>query len=542
MSIVTDATHAGIEADLARMHADATMSDAKLMARRDTAGITVLPAGVYPQDLIRLRKEQEEITRREFLEKSKQYVMMAREKENAFWAAQIERFGAMVRRGELAKQTSEDIFKMLEKRCSSFGHLFAGLKEVHSFALNDRSTLRESAISFELLRKSSIEEYEQLKDRVFAVACNNSQILSGDILKRANFLESSGRDLIHEITNQRNKVFDAWVAYEKCATESIKIKQAGKPELIVDKDPVLLGRVYRAELDRLRVINANYSDKMTKLFYDLKLTDGRRVDASKIQLLDYLLAEKQLLQTQLKLTEQAIASVKLIDRERDVGEWVTEGRFIVNDQGKTVFDLIPPNDDKKPLLGLLAREIVMEGVMQRQGRIFASSWTDVHCILTRSGFFHYFDAAADTDPSFSLNLCNVTIGVANPHDLGDNVICFTQPNTSFFSLGNPYVYYMKANSQESLVDWMVALKNYSFIPAAVVNSYAAPLIPHEVTKVAKDIASKQIAAESVKQTAIEVNAESAEVSQEKTLEKTQKNEVVSEIESVAEQSCEKDSK
>jgi hypothetical protein len=39
---------------------------------------------------------------------------------------------------------------------------------------------------------------------------------------------------------------------------------------------------------------------MSKLFQETKIADGRRIDASKSILLDWLLAEKQMLQTQLK--------------------------------------------------------------------------------------------------------------------------------------------------------------------------------------------------------------------------------------------------
>ncbi len=43
------------------------------------------------------------------------------------------------------------------------------------------------------------------------------------------------------------------------------------------------------------------SEKMSKLFQDVKVADGRRIDATKAALLDWLIAEKQMLQTQLKV-------------------------------------------------------------------------------------------------------------------------------------------------------------------------------------------------------------------------------------------------
>ena len=44
------------------------------------------------------------------------------------------------------------------------------------------------------------------------------------------------------------------------------------------------------------------SEKMSALFQELKLSDGRRIDACKTMLLDWLIAEKQMLQTQQKVS------------------------------------------------------------------------------------------------------------------------------------------------------------------------------------------------------------------------------------------------
>jgi hypothetical protein len=66
----------------------------------------------------------------------------------------------------------------------------------------------------------------------------------------------------------------------------------------------------------------------------------------------------------------------------------------------------------------------------------------VHGVITRAGFFHYFDAATDTDAAFSLSLHNVTASLAAPDaGLGECVIQLSQPNSSFFSFsGAPNVF------------------------------------------------------------------------------------------------------
>lgn len=106
---------------------------------------------------------------------------------------------------------------------------------------------------------------------------------------------------------------------------------------------------------------------MSALFNECKLADGRRIDSTKTLLLDWLLAEKQALQTQQKLIEQAIASVKGIDRERDVADWVRTSQFLINNEGANVWSQLPPNQDKSALLALMNRDIVVQGNIGRQG-------------------------------------------------------------------------------------------------------------------------------------------------------------------------------
>jgi hypothetical protein len=207
------------------------------------------------------------------------------------------------------------------------------------------------------------------------------------------------------------------------------------------------------------------SEKMSRLFDEMKLADGRRIDNTKTLLLDWLLAEKQSLQTQQKMIEQTIAAVKLIDREKDVNDWVRNSQFLINDQGANVWSQLPPNQDKRVLIDLMQRDVVMHGNIGRQGKIFRSSWTNVIGIVTRAGFFHYFDDLSDIEPAFSLNLSDVTVSLAPEH--GHCALQLSQPNSSYFSFSSsPNLFVFNASTEESLVDWMVALQTYCVKPQA----------------------------------------------------------------------------
>ena len=73
------------------------------------------------------------------------------------------------------------------------------------------------------------------------------------------------------------------------------------------------------------------SEKMSALFQELKLSDGRRIDACKTMLLDWLIAEKQMLQTQQKVRAGFFLSFFVLSLCR--GSWVFSiflnlGRFL----------------------------------------------------------------------------------------------------------------------------------------------------------------------------------------------------------------------
>ncbi len=102
------------------------------------------------------------------------------------------------------------------------------------------------------------------------------------------------------------------------------------------------------------------------------------------------------------------------------------------------------------------------------GKIFRSSFTTVHGVITRAGFFHYFDAAAETDAAFSLSLHNVTASLAAPDaGLGDCVIQLSQPNSSFFSFsGAPNVFSFRCETGTRVCEWVWSEMRRQLLPAS----------------------------------------------------------------------------
>ena len=63
-----------------------------------------------------------------------------------------------------------------------------------------------------------------------------------------------------------------------------------------------------------------------------------------------------------------------------MGDFVV--RTQVNAQGATVFDMLPPFQDKKPLMELLATDVVHEGPLSRQGLCVCVSVCVCACVCT----------------------------------------------------------------------------------------------------------------------------------------------------------------
>ena len=80
-----------------------------------------------------------------------------------------------------------------------------------------------------------------------------------------------------------------WTQYESVLNESLTKQSNGER---LDSDPFLVGKLFDVTQRDYRRAQAKYSEEMSRLFRELVLTDGRRIDSVKTVLVDYYLAEK----------------------------------------------------------------------------------------------------------------------------------------------------------------------------------------------------------------------------------------------------------
>jgi hypothetical protein len=124
--------------------------------------------------------------------------------------------------------------------------------------------LREAAIAFELLRKTSLEDFQTLRDRVFEPTIESAATLASEVSKRAAAFDSTERSLHSDVLSAQERTWQAWSAYERVCGESIRLEREGKP---CEKDPVVVGRVYRFELEKLKIANTQYRYKALHFFF-----------------------------------------------------------------------------------------------------------------------------------------------------------------------------------------------------------------------------------------------------------------------------------
>lgn len=126
-----------------------------------------------------------------------------------------------------------------------------------TFAGADAGTLREAAIAFELLRKTSLEDFLTLRERVFEPTVDAAAALAAEAAKRAVAFEAAERALHADVIEAQDRTWQAWITYERVTSESIRLEREGKP---CERDPVVVGRVYRAELEKLGAANVQVPD------------------------------------------------------------------------------------------------------------------------------------------------------------------------------------------------------------------------------------------------------------------------------------------
>mmetsp|Transcript_18848 Transcript_18848/g.35569 ORF Transcript_18848/g.35569 Transcript_18848/m.35569 type:complete len:603 (-) Transcript_18848:130-1938(-) len=413
------------------------------------------------------RMMQEQATRRAAINKEQQNILMMMEKEDAFWKKQEDRFKLMVKRQSLARRTSDELLQFINKWNKVMVNLAQGYRNLTQYGREETGTLRQACIAQGILSKSMADHFSEMRDRIFTDTGKEAADLTKNMFANTKQLEASGKRLSKVIKTARSKCMDSWVAYAKAVQERQRLEIANKP---VSRDPFVACRLYDRDVASLRKQEMQYRKEMTRLFRDFKVEDGRRIDKTQSIMLDYLLAQKAMLEDGIKFTESAIEAVKGIDREADVDEFIRQADLIVppsDAKGKrpaaiaadNVFEVQPPHRDPKTLSRLYAQECQCQGPLYRQSKFLKSSWKKAHIVLSRSGFFHQFESKNAVQPEISICLRDCHVNLAPKED--QCAFEIVEPSRGFFSVvGGSTRHYYKADSEEELVDWMIAIKKH----------------------------------------------------------------------------------
>eukprot|EP00468_Gymnochlora_sp_CCMP2014_P012447 CAMPEP_0167756936 /NCGR_PEP_ID=MMETSP0110_2-20121227/9654_1 /TAXON_ID=629695 /ORGANISM="Gymnochlora sp., Strain CCMP2014" /LENGTH=591 /DNA_ID=CAMNT_0007643085 /DNA_START=136 /DNA_END=1911 /DNA_ORIENTATION=+ len=411
---------------------------------------------------------QEQATRRAAINKEQQNILMMMEKEDAFWRKQEDRFKMMVKRQNVAKRTSEDLQQFVNKWNKVMMSHAQGYRNLTLFGREETGTLRQACIAQGILSKSLADHFSEMRERIFTDTGREATDLSKNMFTTTKQLETSGKRLSKVIKTARVKCMDSWVSYAKAVNERQRLELAGKP---VTRDPFVACRLYDRDVASLRKQEMQYRKEMTRLFRDFKVEDGRRIDKTQSIVLDYLLSQKAMLEDAIKFTESAIDAVKGIDREADVNEFIRQADLVVAPSSDTkgsknapgavdnVFEIQPPHRDPKTLTRLYAQECQCQGSLYRQGK-FLKTWKKSHVVLSRSGFFHQFDSKNAVQPEISIRLRDCHVSLAPKED--PCAFEIIEPSRGFFSVvgSGPTRHCYKADSEEELVDWMIAMKKH----------------------------------------------------------------------------------
>jgi len=371
-----------------------------------------------------------------------------------------------------------------------------------NFGKEEIGSLRQACVAQDVLRKTSAQSLSELKDQVMVDSVRQAGLLSKHIGSKVTSIREMAERLAKEVKSQRARVAHAWSEYTRVAVDR---QMLATNDQQVRVDPYLACKAYDHELRAMRDIEKRYSETMAKMFVEVQRDDARRVDAIKAIMLDKLMAQKAVLEHMLNYTNQAIDAVNNVDRDKDVAEFISQADLGCHLQAAKRFGmyqksgLLPrissdsnsstlesnantvgsvaeesnPDDESdskqagETSHGLCAEEIEFEGAISRQGRLVKSNWKLVWGVVSKSGFFHYFETQESIQPHLSIALGECKVQAA-PH-LGETVLEIAVPSSNVFSQmaqqRNYTRYHYKCSSKDDLSHWISALMKYSDISA-----------------------------------------------------------------------------
>jgi hypothetical protein len=370
-----------------------------------------------------------------------------------------------------AAQSSSSFFQaQIRQRIGAHSKLVESLAQVdHNFTnLNQGGSLHQVNVAVEMLNKSTIDDFQNTMNSVFSQTISSTDELDRESGARLMALQTTLNAVHKSVQDSRALVSTQWSNYLITASNDTLLRPIAAFENGVakvhevqikskDQDPYIWARRYSSAIDKLDAEQQDYSNKVGRSFEDIRLLEGRRIDALKSTLLDYLLAEKAILQARSKCTDAALAAVSAVNSASDVQDWIArhDGALGASAASNSdVFSVPPENaEHEKQLQHLFSREIIREGDLGQFGSFFTFRVSEVSALLTSNGFLHVFANDADLEPQLSLNVQNCRVA-ANPTA---GRFCFTieQPNDSFFSIsGSPHTYTFKCSDDAEMQAWI----------------------------------------------------------------------------------------
>jgi len=387
--------------------------------------------------------------RSQFLYRQKQAISAAEEADKLWWDNRQKYFRDMKARIETGYMTAQELNTFLKALMASQIAHEAQVQKICAFGTQDTGTLKQSSSAIMTMRKSSRQELDGLRNRVFKPCLTKADKFVKEMKTQVNAVRDKGDMLKSELELARKAMRKQWEKYESAMMRGMSLQIEGARLTL---DPFIEGKRYdKATRDYRRAMNA-FNSGSAKLQEELKYTDKRRLEKTKHILLEFFLAEKTKAQNRVKMLDASLEYIRSITPEDDVKQFLKQ---TINSNFSEY-----PSFSKAwaRVTKLIYKDVVKWGDLSIPGRMFMSKWKQVHVIITKFGFFHYFSEKESLRPLASIWLSPDVLVAENPTDL----TCFqiTQPNYGFFSLlATPTVYTFKASSKDEAQKWVAMLRS-----------------------------------------------------------------------------------
>jgi len=267
-------------------------------------------------------------------------------------------------------------------------------------------------------------------------------------------LKSRATQFNKEMLVRRKACEATWTAYY---SEMSKVS-GGE----VDKDPYITGRLFDRKTLDYQAIQKSYTAEMGQIFDKVILLDKQRLEEQKTILVDYLMNLKEFHRQEIARIEKVLDNVNQVNPEEDVKNFVNKGKFYTplysSDDRTPIFNVPLQFVRNQDLVRTIHDDVERWGEIYRPGKIIASNWKPVHAIVTKYGFFHFFQDKKDETPSLSVRLKDATVAMKPEKE---NCFELALPGAGWSFLGGNTAYLFRCESQENMIDWIVTLKKYS---------------------------------------------------------------------------------